>query len=232
MRVAKPIMILAAFGCLTATTIGCVSPGVRLSSVRWNHQQDIVGTKSDSGSRVLKLAGRSTESLERLMEKCPAPYEDELEGTWYGVNKGYGAALAGLHQDVKVFHCSGGQIFGHNILVKQVRVEDLACEGWEPKTEFGTQEPKKMGNFAVKTCVNDHGKRTLLLDYSQGNNPALDPSRFLVDELVVVEPGLMLGRARVQVKDIGLPIAFFALSRERTTQCDSCITQCDSLCDQ
>ena len=83
-----------------------------------------------------------------------------------------------------------------------------------------------MGNFVVETCSNECGKRVLMLDYSKAENPTLDPSRFLLDELVTIEPGLLLGRARVQIGWLDLPVAYFVLSRESSQG-----TQCDSYCD-
>ena len=160
------------------------------------------------------------------MDTQPAPEPSDLIGTWYGVNKGLGAAMAGLHQDVKVFHACGSGVSGHNILVKQVAVEDLACKGWRPKRDRATGLPKQMGNFVVETCNQECGNGKLQLNYSQAENPTLDPSRFLVDELVVIEPGLLLGRARVKIGAMDLPIAFFVLTRDPTQN-----LACDSYCD-
>ena len=160
------------------------------------------------------------------MESQPAPEPSELVGTWYGVNKGYGAAMAGLHQDVKVFHACGTSVSGHNILVKQVAIEDLACKGWQPKLDRATGLPKQMGNFVVETCNNECGKRKLQLNYSKAENPTLDPTRFLVDELVIIEPGLILGRARVKIGEMDLPVAYFVLTRDASKD-----SACDSYCD-
>jgi hypothetical protein len=49
------------------------------------------------------------------------------------------------------------------------------------------------------------------LDYSLGENPFWEPSRFLVDELVQVDHGLLLGRAYFQVGYVRIPVAYFAL---------------------
>ncbi len=172
------------------------------------------------------MASRSPQELGQLMDSESAPSPDELIGTWYGVNKGYGAAMAGLHQDVKVFERCGAVVSGYNILVEQVAVEDLSCKGWRSKIDPKTCLPKTMGNFAVKVCKNECGKLVLLLDYGQAKNPSFDPSRFLVDELVVIEPGLLLGRARVQMGLLNMPVAYFVLTKEALHR-----TDCDSSCD-
>ncbi len=208
--------------CLFVTMPSCVSPGVKRSAIRWNMQSQ-TSEKTNGHSSALRLASRSQEELGRLMESQPAPEPSELIGTWFGVNKGYGAAIAGLHQDVKVFHACGTGVSGHNILVEQVAIEDLACKGWRPKRDRATGLPKQMGNFVVETYDKACGKGKLQLNYSRAENPKLDPSRFLVDELVVIEPGLLLGRARVQIGAIDLPIAYFVLTRDASQDlvCDS-----------
>lgn len=208
--------------CLLMTTSACVSPSVRRSAIRWNLRSQ-QNTETTCHSSALSLASRSQEELGRLMESQPAPEPLELVGTWYGVNKGFCAAMAGLHQDVKVFYACGTGVSGHNILVEQVAVEELACKGWRPKRDRATGLPKQMGNFVVETCNNRCGKGKLQLNYSKAENPTLDPSRFLVDELVVIEPGLLLGRARVQIGAMDLPVAYFVLTRDASQdlECDS-----------
>jgi hypothetical protein len=204
--------------CLLNLAVGCVAPGVRRSAIRWNFQAPIEHRVSDS-SRALELASRKAEELKVLIDSGCSPNPKDLIGTWYGVNKGFGAAMAGLHQDIKVFQACEQGVTGHNILVQQVAVEELECKGWRSKRDPKTCEPKTMGNFVVETCFNERGKLILQLDYSQGENPSMDPSRYLVDELVLMEPDLLLGRARVRVGMVDMPIAYFVLFRA-ATPCD------------
>ncbi len=202
--------------------LGCVAPGVRISSLRWNLQNNL-GRTRPSEFRSLEIASKSNSELSRMMDKLPSPSPDELIGTWYGVNKGHGAAWLGIHQDVKVFYRCDAGMRGHNILVEQVALEDLAESGWRPKRNWLHDEPLAMGNFVIdqRDCKRRQGTDQLLLDYGLAQNKALDPSRFLVDELVVVEPGLMLGRVRMKLGPIECPIAYFVLSRSRgASDCD------------
>ena len=211
-----------AFVAIGFALTGCVSPGVRLSAIRWN-TANVVQSQNGCESRSLRLASRSTSELHKLMKTMPALCPHELVGKWHGVNKGFGAAFAGIHQDVKVIRNCGARQSGNNILVEQVRVEDLECKGWRPKLDPKTCQPKTMGNFVVEVCGNSNGEPSkLVLNYGKAENPKLDPSRFLVDELVLIEPGLILGRARVRIGLVDLPVAYFVLSRARceTTACD------------
>ncbi len=214
--------VLLAFSLHVA--VGCVSPRVRLSTVRWNLESQ--SNASSCGQyTLLSLASRKNEELSRLMESQPAPRPSDLIGTWYGVNKGIGPALAGLHQDVKVFRSQGSTVSGYNIMVEQVSIEDLNCKGWKAKRNPNTGVPKKMGNFIVESCNSHCGRRILRLDYGKAENPLLDPSRHLVDELVTIDGGLLLGRAYIHIGDLEIPVAYFVLSREAGA------AECDSYCD-
>jgi len=171
--------------------------------------------------RVVQLASLSPSQLNRLLECCPPPDRGELCGQWVGINKGFGPAIAGITQDVKQFKPNGTIGDGNNILVGQVPIHDLTCRGWQPMIDRRTGRDKEMGNFAV--CSG----KSLELNYSLAKNPFWDPSRFLVDEIVQVEEGLLLGRANFQVGYVRVPIAYFTLSRQ---PCDSCdVANCDSL---
>ena len=212
---------LAIFILFVCLAIGCTSPSVRRSAIRWNFDNSH-SPESISQSRAMKIASKSSVELSQLMDSLPAPSTEELIGTWYGINKGYGAAVAGIHQDVKVFRAYGSSIKGYNILVEQVEVEELACNGWRPKIDATTCRPKTIGNFVVETCCDaTQGREKLLLNYRKASNPKADPSRYLVDELVLVEPGLMLGRARIQLGWLDMPVAYFVLSKENgNSACD------------
>jgi hypothetical protein len=201
-----------------AAMSGCVAPGVRLSAMRWNARSQL-HVQHQAESDALELIAKSPRELECLMERCQSPEAHELVGTWHGVNKGYGAAIAAIHQDIKVFRTCGSSVVGNNVMVTQVRIEDLQCKGWQPKKDRRTGQVKKLGNFVVVTNKSQCEKVKLRLDYTQAENPTLDPSRFLIDELVVVAPGLLLGRAYAKMNQLEIPIAYFALSK--ITTCDS-----------
>jgi hypothetical protein len=184
------------------------------STVRWNLNPDSVARSSSPVQRALQLAARDATELDRLMKCCEPPEPCSLIGTWYGINKGVGAAAIGLHQDVKVFESCRDQIVGHNILVEQVAVEEIARCGWQPKRAFRDGQPKTIGNFVVTHERDERsGQQKLILDYNLAENPMLDPTRYLIDELVEVSPNLMLGRARVRVGLVDTPVAYFVLTR-------------------
>jgi hypothetical protein len=204
------------------------------STVKWNLRPDSSSHSCTPIQRALQLASKDADELERMMQCCSSPNSCDLIGHWYGINKGVGAAAIGIHQDVKVIERRCNRIVGHNILVEQVPVEVLACRGWQPKRNLIDNQPKTMGNFVVtherdaKSC-----KEKLVLDYSLAENPRLDPSKHLIDELVEVSPGLLLGRARVRIGLVDVPVAYFVLTRLERGMCDGCDSaSCDSLaCD-
>lgn len=198
---------------------GCVSPATVRSTVRWNLNPGSVASQSGPVQRALQLAAKDTTELERLMKCCDPPELCSLIGAWNGINKGVGAAAIGIHQDVKVFESCGNRIIGHNILVEQVPVEEIASRGWQPKRHFIDGQTKTIGNFVVTRERDERScRQKMVLDYSLAKNPMLDPSRYLIDELVEVSPNLLLGRARVRIGLVDMPVAYFVLTR--FTQCD------------
>ena len=123
--------------------------------------------------------------------------------------------MAGASQFIKQFQASSVPEFGSaetvgwgtNVAVFPVHLNSLTTRGWQPVIDLRTGQTRTRGNFAI---VN---RDKLTLDYSMAENPRWDPSRWLVDELVQVEEGLLLGRAYLQVGPARLPISYFALSR-------------------
>ncbi len=191
----------------------------RVSFLKWN-----MSSKASEGgltrcSRALQLASLSAFELDSLMCRQPAPSIDSLHGRWLGINKGVGAAVAGVTQDIKVFDISGNCPKGHNVAVYQVGIEELDCRGFEPKTNWLTGCEQTMGNFVVvepcSSCA------PVKLDYTQADNKALDPSRRLVDELVMIDSDMLLGKAYIKVGEHLMPVAFFVLVREESSACDS-----------
>jgi hypothetical protein len=213
------LVFLLALGC---NALGCVSLDVRRSAIAWN-----VNTQQRCYARlrVLELASKDASELARMMDCCPSPNVEGLVGTWRGVNKGLGPAAAGLHQDVKVFTRCGGHIEGHNILVQQVKVEELASTGWKPKQSLFGQPLPPVGHFLVTAEPSRSNTRgNVVLDYDQPANRIVDPTRYLLDELVEIEPNLLLGRAYVTMGTARMPVAYFALERE-AIECDILIEQ-------
>ncbi len=150
-----------------------------------------------------------------------------LDGRWHGINKGAGAAAIGLTQDIKVFSVSGTCPTGHNVAVHQVSIDELDCRGFQPKISRLTGCEKTMGNFVIiphtKSC------EPLKLDYTQADNSSLDPSRWLVDELVMIDHDMLLGKAYTKVGQHLMPVAFFVLTRAESLDCDQGDENCSQL---
>ena len=191
----------------------------RATFLRWNMR-----SRSDSAdcttpcSRALELASRSGFELDGLMASQPAPSVDMLHGRWHGINKGVGPAIIGLTQDIKVFVISGECGKGHNVAVQQVALQDLDCRGFQPKKNPLTGCEKTMGNFViVPPCTSC---QPLKLDYTQADNKIFDPSRHLVDEIVMIDNDLLLGKAYTKIGEHLMPVAFFVLMRGTAASCD------------
>lgn len=157
----------------------------------------------------VRLAQLPKSDLKKLMGTCPAPSPASMQGDWLGVNRGMMLALTGNATFIKRFrmlntmNCVRG--VGTNIRVCQVPLEQLGQCGWQPKLDAQTGQPDMHGNFLI---IN---RDPLELDYRQADNPFFEPTRFLVDELVQVEEGLLLGRANLQLFRWRIPVAYFAL---------------------
>lgn len=212
-----------------SASIGCVGPSTFVSTVGWNlsrvHAERVSCTAIANG---LKLAKKSPEELEKLMSCRRAPCPGELVGTWYGINKGVGAAAIGLHQDVKVIERNGNCLVGHNVLVEQVAIHELVECGWLPKRSMTSGEVKTMGNFVVLHGKDEEScRRKVELDYSLAENPSFDPTRYLVDELVEFSPGLLLGKAHVRIGTAEVKVAYFVLMRLNRSACGCKTEDCD-----
>ena len=196
----------------------------RASFLKWNMRTKCAQSdRLTRCSRALELASRSGFELDNLMASQPAPSIEILDGRWHGINKGAGAAAIGLTQDIKVFSVSGACLKGHNVAVHQVGIEDLSCRGFEPKINPLTGCEKTMGNFVIQQpCTSC---QPIKLDYTQADNALVDPSRWLVDELVMIDHDLLLGKAYTKIGQHLMPVAFFVLTRAESPDCD----QCDSI---
>lgn len=193
----------------------------RCSFVSWNMRSQFGTPREACRSQAFALASRNQRELARLMETQRAPSAESLVGPWRGINKGFGAAIAGITQDVKVFRLSDCGVDGYNVMVNQVGICDLDCRGWQAQLDSQTGSPKTMGNFVGRapSCCND----PFVLDYTLADNPICSPSRSLIDDLVVINDDLLLGRAHVKVGKLRVPVAYFVLFR------DNSVAACDEL---
>lgn len=216
------------WACLGLTGCQALQPasqrmGARLSFLRWNTRSMLGVQQQPIPSRALAVASRSQRELACMMETYPAPDLEQLHGTWKGINKGFGAAFAGITQDVKTFYFCGDGLHGHNISVHQVPLRQLPCLGWRYQCDPDTCQPKTLGKFvAVQThcpsqcdgCDGTGERLTTRLDYTLADNAWYDPSRFLVDRLVMVDQDLLLGRAYAKIGGQEIPVAYFVLFRD------------------
>jgi len=181
------------------------------SFVRWN-LDNLRGSASVAcPSPALELASRNSKQLACLMENSPAPTVEQLSGKWRGINKGLGAALVNLTQDIKEFQVDGSCVHGNNISVKQVPIDHLERCGFEAEVDKDTCQPKRNGNFIV--CRDADPNQPLRLDYTIAENKWNDPSKVLVDKLVSIDDDLLLGRAYAKIGLVKIPVAYFVLYR-------------------
>jgi hypothetical protein len=220
------LCLLGSLGCQSTHQQRLDHAQARMSFVSWNLRAAIGTPQEACSCRAFELASLSSRELGELMKTQPAPDLNTISGSWYGINKGLGPALAGITQDIKVFNACGECVQGHNIVVHQVPISELGCRGWRPELDPTTCQPKRVGNFVAvgPQCYGD----PVQLDYTIAENPWYDPSKILIDELVVIDSDLMLGRADAKIGNSRIPIAYFVLFRPNgahPTGCDA--TVCD-----
>jgi len=182
-------------------------------------------TITDAGalrSRALDLYNSPTSELERVMRDGVAPTFDELVGwEWDGVNVGLVPGLLGIRKFRKGFYRGPNRVesgpepcvHGYNIPVRQNGVSN------EHSAKPSDARPKRFGFYRVyqASLSPKHNlyPKALLLDYGLGAN-GLDPSRFLRDYLVKVNPDssdILLGKAYLALGVIRPFVGFFVLRR-------------------
>ncbi len=209
-RIAASALICLPFMGCAVSQHAKLNREVRRSFLRWNLNLDESHACDSNYSNALTLASQKPAKLRELMNTCAAPDRSLLIGAWKGINKGLGPAIANLTQDTKVFESSGDCIHGYNISVVQVPIDRLECDGWRPKFDAKSGEVETIGNFIVQ--VNQRSG-SVELDYSIADNVWNDPSKVLIDELVMIDENLLLGRANAKIGLLKIPIAYFVLYR-------------------
>lgn len=188
-------------------------PLAKVSFLSWNCTGARPQVCDQTLATSLDLLRLPTEQLNRLIQDANGPSPEEIDGAWLGINKGCGAAMAGWMQDIKVFKTVDGQRRGYNIAVHQVPIGRLECSGWRPKTKLLSNQPKTLGNFCVIEPKCDC--QPLVLDYTLAGNPVYDPSHVLVDDLVVIQEDLILGKASAMVAGKKIGVAYFVLIKPK-----------------
>jgi hypothetical protein len=149
----------------------------------------------------------------RMMINHPSVSPHELQGSWRGVNKGL-ATVAIDEQFIKHFQSVDGQVYGDNILVHQVPLNQVHQNGWQPKFDPSTRALKRHGKFKVMEARGRGAFRHgLVLSYRHGGNSRRDPARLIEDRLVKLDDNHLLGRATVRLGPIRIPLAYFVLER-------------------
>jgi hypothetical protein len=171
------------------------------------------------GERFLELEKHSHEPLERVFESGFTPDLDALIGWEFrGVNVPAWAYVAGVKKFVKGFYRPGGgaQVYGYNCPV----VQDGLGRPW--RTRPSDDAPRRFGFYRVlpvdATSRDNAHLHAVLLDYDQGGNHRMDPSRGLRDYLVRVDrdnPDLYLGKAYYALGPGRLAVSYFLLERHR-----------------
>lgn len=165
----------------------------------------------------IDLTLASKEDLEKYMRKGQTPDVRKLIGYQF---KGYNTldltTVLGFRKFKKGFFAeeepkhARASIWGYNMDVQQ----NGLGEPWIPK------DKAPYGFYRVYPV--DPGEKdnllpnALLLNYGQGKNPAVDPSGFLRDYLVQVDPendDLLLGKAYVALGSFRLFVSYFVLER-------------------
>ena len=149
----------------------------------------------------------------RMFRDGVTPLPQDLAGQWQGVNKGI-VEIAGYKQFVKDIRPSiGGQLHGDNIMVQQVDPTSVRRTGWHP--DFDRRgNLQRQGKFAVQ-APSGRGffGQAARLSYADGDNPASDPSRLLIDHVVRINEHQLLGRAAAKFGPVQIPLSYFVLER-------------------
>ena len=158
----------------------------------------------------LSLAQATRSELAHALATAPPADPMCIAGFRYlGLSLGLPAWVDRLAWSIfeKDFLLEGGQVRGWNVRLEQ--------QVWRPEIQptplLRKGKPICFGYFQVTT-----GQTGTLLDYGQGNNPALDPTRLIRDPLVALNPEhtWLLGQSRVQFGpwQVGTP-SYFLLRR-------------------
>jgi len=150
----------------------------------------------------------------RLFQTGRPPEPAEMVGNWRGVNKGI-VELVGYRQFIKEITVqNNGVITGDNIKVSQTSQELLRSFGWIPTTDPKTGALERQGKFAIQPPRGIGAfKHGVVFKYRDGANKKTDPVRLLVDKVVMLDSGHMLGRATANFGPIQIPLAYFVLER-------------------
>lgn len=174
--------------------------------------------KSASKIDYFTLATSRNEELEQFMTSGVQPDAAKLAGWEFkGFNTFDLTRLAGIRKFKKGFYQDGGEVRGYNVKISPSR--SGLMEPWVDVMK-GDKSFKHgwYDVYPVRSAEKDNlYPNTLLLNYASDKNPKFDPSRFLRDYLVQVDPenpDLYLGKAYVALGDARIFVSYFILERE------------------
>jgi hypothetical protein len=162
---------------------------------------------------LMKVENFTMWDYRRMFMEHRAPTRCELVGKWRGVNKGL-VRMAGVKQFIKEIKPCRCATFGDNIEVHQVSEKMLRCTGWQPKPDLRNGGWKRNGKYLVQP-PNHRGPfgHGVIFSYRDGGNRLTDPTRVIVDKVVLLDHDHLLGRASVRVGLLQMPVGYFVLER-------------------
>ncbi len=179
-----------------------------------------MSAKSKSSSPkldYLALATGSNDFLDDVLAKGVMPDPKALAGWEFrGFNTLDVTLLAGIRKFKKGFYLDGDVVRGYNVKIKPGKAGLL--DPWVETVKNGTSVKHGWYDvYPVRAEETDNlYPNALLLNYASDKNPKFDPSRFLRDYLVQVDPDnpdLLLGKAYVALGAKRLFVSFFILQR-------------------
>jgi len=164
----------------------------------------------------LQLATSGDDLLEEVLLAGTMPDTERLAGWEFrGFNSMDLTTVLGFRKFKKGFFEDGDNVHGYNVKIKQSGLIDP----WEDVVKKGSSVKHGWYDvYPVRTDeVDNLYPNALLLNYASDRNPKADPSRFLRDYLVQVDPDdpdLYLGKAYVAVGSKRIFVSYFILGRE------------------
>lgn len=171
-------------------------------------------------AEYLAIGERGADQLEAIMRRGEPPDVKALAGWEYrGMNVAFWAGVLPIKKFIKGFYeDDAGRVYGYN----EPLVQNPLGEPWIAKPSDA--QPKRFGFFLVTppdaSARDNTYLNSVLLDYSRGGNPIVDPSRGLRDYVVRIDKGSderLLGKAFYALGPLRLTFSYFVLERHRPT---------------
>ena len=170
-----------------------------------------------SSDRCYQLERMSSREIYQVFLRGQHPDVDTLvDWEFRGTNHPDSFKLIGIKKFMKGFFRKDDQVYGYNAPVVQNGIH----APWIAKPR--DDAPKRFGFYKVTdvdpTSRDNAYLHAVLLDYGRGGNPIWDPSSFIRDYLVRVDPDnddLFLGKALLALGPARVATNYFILERHR-----------------